>query len=247
VEFKDHFSTRARAYAEVRPSYPAELFEFLASVCDEHSLAWDCATGNGQAALGLAEHFERVVATDASAEQIGQGTPHPRVEYRVARAEESGLPDGSVDLVTVAQAMHWLDAAAFFDEANRVLVRGGVLAVWAYGLCAIAPGIDEEIASLYGETLGAYWPPERRMIDEGYRNLALPFGELATPPLSIERPMTLAELEGYLRTWSATRRYMERHAADPISPVVRRIAGAWGPPESERVVRWPLFLRAARR
>src|SRR5215470_15770711 len=130
--FKDHFSASAAGYATFRPKYPAELFDFVAALPERRRVAWDCATGNGQAALPLAERFDRVVATDASAEQIAHATPHPRVSYGVGLADESGLDGESVDLVTVAQALHWLALDRFFAEVRRVVVEGGVLAVWCY-------------------------------------------------------------------------------------------------------------------
>ena len=98
MNFEDHFSDRAAQYAEYRPLYPEALFDFVAGLTPNHRVALDCGTGNGQAATGLANHFERVIATDASAQQIRNASTHPRIEYRVAPAEASGLPDGSVSL-----------------------------------------------------------------------------------------------------------------------------------------------------
>ena len=247
AEFADHFSGHARQYAEFRPTYPPALFQFVAGLSAAHHLAWDSATGNGQAAVGLAGYYERVLATDASAAQIAYATPHPRVEYRVAMGEESGLPDGAADLVTVAQSMHWLDPAAFFEEATRVLVPGGGVAVWGYGLCSLGADLDPPLHDLYHGVLGAYWPPERRMVDEGYRGLELPFEEVRAPEMAMERPMSLGDVEGYLYTWSATRRHMTKEGRDPIAPFIARIRNAWGGEEGKRVVRWPLHVRAGTR
>ncbi|HEY9422785.1 MAG TPA: class I SAM-dependent methyltransferase [Thermoanaerobaculia bacterium] len=166
MSFKDHFSGHASSYASFRPRYTPEIFEFVSFLPKRRSLAWDCATGNGQAAVDLAERFERVVATDASEEQIALATPHPKVEYRLALAEDSGLESGSVDLLTVATAVHWFDFDRFYAEAERVLAPGGAIAVWAYDLARISPALDRIIDRLARGIVGSYWPPERaKLID----------------------------------------------------------------------------------
>ena len=132
--FHDHFSDVAKRYADFRPHYPAALFDYLATLVPRTPLVWDCACGNGQATVDLAERFERVIATDASREQVASARPNPKVEYRVAPAEQSGLPAESVGLITVAQALHWFDLDRFYAEARRVLYSNGVLAAWAYGV-----------------------------------------------------------------------------------------------------------------
>jgi SAM-dependent methyltransferase len=243
--FQDHFSARAEQYAACRPGYPAELFAFLADVAPDRRLAWDCATGSGQAALGLAEHFARVVATDASASQIAHAEPHARVAYHVAPAEASGLTDASVDLVTVAQALHWFDVDAFHAEARRVLVPGGVVAVWSYGGVTFdEPAIAALVRRFARETVGPYWPPERRLVDDGYRTIAFPFAELAAPSFTLAQRWTLVELAGYLRTWSATARYVAAHGHDPVDALEAALREPWG--DATRTVRWPLALRVGR-
>jgi SAM-dependent methyltransferase len=234
------------AYAAFRPRYPASLFEHLAGVAPGRRTAWDCATGSGQAALGLAEHFEAVWATDASAAQLAAALAHPRVQYRVARAEASGLPDGSIDLLTVAQAVHWFDLPKFYAEARRVLVRRGVLAVWTYNLMEIDPAIDALVFTFYKETVGAYWPPERSLVEDGYARLEFPFEAVALPPSNMEGRFDLKELAGYIRTWSAVQGYQKAHAVDPVTSFLEELKPHWGPPETRRTVRWPLAVRAGR-
>ena len=244
VTFKDHFSDRAAIYAACRPTYPAALFAYLAGLVPRRDCAWDCGTGSGQAAVGLAAHFARVVATDASEAQLGHAVPHPRVAYRVARAEASGLAAGSVDLVTVAQALHWFDIDAFHAEARRVLAPGGALAVWTYGDVALdEPALDAALHRFTRETVGPYWPPERRLVDEGYRTVPFPWREVAAPRFDLTQTWTPAELAGYLRSWSATARYRAAHGRDPVDEVEAELRGAWGDPDARRVVRWELSLR----
>src|ERR1051325_1096525 len=209
MSFKDLFSQRASLYTRFRPDYPPELIAFAASVATKHDAVWDCGTGNGQAAVALAEHFANVIATDASAEQIARARPHDRVEYRVARAEASGLDNESVDLVTVAQALHWFDREAFFSGAHRVVRAGGALAVWSYGDPLIdEPAVDAVLQHFNHERMGSYWPVERGAVGEAYRAIAFPFVEVTAPSFTLEREWTLDELLGYLRSWSAVTRYM---------------------------------------
>jgi SAM-dependent methyltransferase len=244
MTFKDHFSGHASGYASFRPGYPAALFDFAASLAPGRALAWDCATGNGQAALGLAERFARVIATDASAEQLAQATPHPQIEYRQAPAEQSGLPDGAADLVTVATAVHWLDFDRFYAEARRVLAPGGALVVWSYNLPRVTPEISALVDRLSYQIVKTYWPPERRWVDEEYRHLPFPFAEVEVPQFWIEERWDFARLLAYIGTWSATQRYLKAHGEDPRDLLRDEMAAVWGDPERELEVRFPIMMRA---
>jgi SAM-dependent methyltransferase len=247
MQFKDYFSAQSDEYARRRPHYPPELFEYLSLVVEAHDQAWDCGTGNGQAALGLAPYFERVIATDPSADQLRNAAPHPKVTYKQVPAEDSGLPSSSVDLVTVAQALHWFDLPRFFEEAGRVLKPGGVIAVWAYTLCRIEPEIDRIVDDFYYNVVGSYWPPERRLVDSQYKTIAFPFEEFEAPPFSIELDWNLNDMLGYIRTWSPLRRYMEANGSDPTELILEPLAVAWGDPQQQRRVTFPIHMRAGRR
>lgn len=245
--FKDHFSGHAADYAQYRPGYPADLYDWLAAAAPARRLAWDCATGSGQAAVELASRFERVFASDASAEQVRHARALPNIEYRVEPAEHSSLAERSVDLVTVAQAYHWFDHAAFLAECSRVSRPGAVLAVWTYALAQVDRAVDAVIAAFYEGPIGPYWPPERRLVESGYRELVFPRPDLAAPAFAIHLDWSLPQLEGYLGTWSAVRRYIEATGSDPVAEWHARLQEAWGAePASARRVEWPIRLRAFR-
>ena len=244
--YKDHFSDVADAYARYRPRYPAALFDFLADLPPGRELAWDCGCGNGQAAEGLARHFRKVIATDASARQIEQAVSHPAVTYRVAPAEASGIASGSVDLVLVAQALHWFDFDRFYAEVRRVARPGGILAALTYGLLQVDGKIDPVLARFYTETVGTFWPPERKWVDAGYATIPFPFEAIATPSLAMEAEWTFPQLLGYLGTWSAVKEYRRRNGTDPLELVRDALQDAWGEPESAKKIAWPISMRIGR-
>lgn len=239
--FPDHFSGVAKRYARHRPRYPRSLFAYLAGQSEGHDLVWDCGTGNGQAAIPLAEHFARVHATDPSPQQLEAAGKHPRVHYRVATASASGLPDASVDLVTVAQALHWFDRPAFYAEVRRVLRPGGTLALWCYGSAVVEPAVDEVVGWFYHERVGRYWPPERAHIESAYRDIDFPYPRHRVPPFTMEISWTREELLAYIGTWSALQECRRLEAADPLPELADRLAAIW-PDDEPRDVRWPLTL-----
>jgi SAM-dependent methyltransferase len=247
MTFKDHFSSESPNYARFRPRYGAELFVYLAGLVPDHRLAWDCATGNGQAAIPLSEFFDRVIATDASEEQIRSVTPAPRIEYRVAQAEKTDLEATSCDLITVAQALHWFDLPLFYAEAKRVLKPQGVLAVWSYNLLRIDPTVDAIVNHFYAETVGPFWPAERKMVENGYRDLSFPFEEMDTPEFAMTAEWSVDTLLGYLRTWSASKRYEQTLDQDPVAIIEDELRGAWPDAEKPIHVRWPVAIRVGRR
>lgn len=244
ASFKDHFSGHARAYAAHRPVYPAALADWLAAIAPARVAAWDCGCGSGQLTALLAERFERVIGTDASQEQVHNATPHPRIEYRCAPAEDSGLPAASFDLVVAAQAAHWFDMPRFNAEAQRVARPGAAVVLVAYEVQRISTLIDPVVQRFYGGALDDYWPPERRHVENGYATLEFPFEPRSTPQLEIALDWTCDEFLAYVDTWSAARRLEKAHGRGDYERFASELRGVWGDPAVLRTVRWPLAIRA---
>ncbi|AFL75705.1 class I SAM-dependent methyltransferase [Thiocystis violascens] len=242
-QFQDHFAPVAATYASARPSYPPLLFAWLAKTCSARDLVWDCATGNGQAAVALGDWFTRVIATDASSEQLVHAQPHDRVIYRRTSAEDSGLRDASVDLITVAQALHWFDLPRFHREVRRVLKPNGLFAAWSYGRLRIDdPAVDRFFQSFYSETLSAYWPAERHHVETGYRDLAFPLRLQPVPTFTMTDGWTCGQVFGYVRSWSATAKLCEARGEVAMDSFIARLLQIWGDPERTCVVTWPLTI-----
>lgn len=243
MTFPDHFSSVAAQYAASRPRYPAELFTWLASIAPSHSLAWDAGCGSGQASVALAPHFARVIASDASPQQIANAEPRANVTYMVAGEVNAGLPDRSVDCVTVAQAVHWFEREAFYAEVDRVLVPGGLFAVWGYALATITPQIDALVLPWYLDTLGAWWPPERGHVESAYRDIGFPYAPIEVPPFVMKVSWTRQQFADYLATWSAVKECRVQTGSDPLVPMRDALARVWAD-DTVHDVRWPLTLLA---
>jgi SAM-dependent methyltransferase len=243
----DHFSDVAQLYVKSRPTYPRELFVWLAGICSSRDRAWDVGAGNGQASVPLADHFAKVVATDQSQAQIAHAVPHERIEYREAPAERSGLADASVDLVTIAQALHWFPLDAFYSEVRRVLKSGAAIAAWTYGVLNVeGDAVGATLSHFYQRVIGPYWPAERRHVENGYADLPFPFTEVTSPALAIQRAWVLDDLLNYCRSWSATSQYKRATGSDPVVALESELAPVWGLRTQSRLVSWPITIRAGR-
>lgn len=240
------FSGVAEAYSQVRPTYPPELFSWLASAAPKRDAAWDTSCGSGQAAVGLAEHFDRVTATDISAAQISHAWKHPRVEYRVGSAEDSGLPEASMDLIVAAAAVHWFDLPRFYAEARRVAVPGAVLAVWTYHVAHMEPPFDGVFGPFYRDVVASYFGSGARLVDGKYAGIELPGSALPTPQFTSTVRWKLPEILRFLRTWSGVQAYIEKNGVDPVDAITPQLEEICGSAETVRELRWPLYLRASR-
>jgi ubiquinone/menaquinone biosynthesis C-methylase UbiE len=240
---KDLFSKQASLYAQYRPVYPPELFGYVLSFVKEKNIAWDCATGNGQAALALANHFKKVYATDLSEKQLQQATLRDNIVYSVAAAERTEFPDQLFDCITVAQAYHWIDFMAFQQEVLRVARPGAILAVWGYGLVVCEDEkINQLIGSYYRDVTGPYWDKERRYVDDHYTTVAFPYDELPEKEFRTEISYTLNDFEGYLNTWSSVQHFIKANGYNPVSQFVEKLKTIWQDDKARKFY-FPVFLR----
>ncbi|WP_461532686.1 class I SAM-dependent methyltransferase [Sinomicrobium sp.] len=242
---KDLFSGHAADYSRFRPSYPEALVSYLASMPKSREIAWDCGTGSGQLAGALAAYFKSVYATDISEKQMQNAVQTPNIHYSVCPAESTSFADKQFDLITVAQAVHWFDFDAFYKEVKRVLKPGGSLAVTGYALLEVDSEVDEVILELYSGLLKGYWDPERRYIDEEYKTIPFPFTEIESPKFRNEYQWSLAQLTGYLETWSAVKHYTRDKGVSPVALVGDQLKAAWGDADT-KTVNFPILLRVGR-
>jgi ubiquinone/menaquinone biosynthesis C-methylase UbiE len=247
MEFKDYFSTQSEIYLRSRPTYPDELFKFLTSLAPATDLVWDCATGNGQAAVSLSNYFKKVIATDASEQQIKNVIQHERVNYSVALAENSGIKSNTVDLVTIASALHWMDFNMFYKEVSRVLKPRGVFAAWACVDYYIDDTINPIAMHLSHEILADYWPPEANYIDNHYRDIPFPFKAIETPEFKTSVIGNLEFVIGNMYSWSGTQRYIKANGKDPVELVKKQLESAWGDASKTREIKWDIVLKAGRK
>jgi ubiquinone/menaquinone biosynthesis C-methylase UbiE len=218
------------------------MFDYLASLAPSTELAWDCGTGNGQAALALAERFQQVIATDASAAQIGSAFPHERIEYRVEPSEKTSIPSNSVDLITVGTAVHWFDFEPFYAEVRRVAKPGGILAVWTYAFPVITPEVDRWLEDFYFNTLDGFWPERIHYLEEHYKTLPFPFEEIQPPEFVMEASWNSDHLIGFLASWSAVRELVKTQGEAAFDNQAQKMEQAWGK-KGPKKIRWPLHFR----
>lgn len=242
MDYIEHFGEGSGNYRLFRPNYPEELFDYLLTLVSARDLAWDCATGNGQAAVALAKHFKQVFATDINPSQLEEAVKKANIYYHCCPADKTEIKDKSVDLITVAQALHWFPLADFYQEVLRVLKPKGIIAAWCYSLGSISSKIDIFLHKLYDEILRDTWPIQRRDIDNGYRQIHFPFHRLSPPKFIIKKELYFADFIGYLQTWSAVKEYEKRYKNNPINLVYSDLKREWGEANTLHTMVWPLHL-----
>lgn len=245
MEKKDYFSNQSSAYAAFRPTYPEALYDFVFSHLEKRINAWDCATGSGQVAGHLAQHFNAVYATDISQQQIEHAFRARNIFYSVCAAEKTIFDDRTFDLITVAQALHWFDMDAFYEEVSRTGKPGSLLAVWGYSLLNIDPLLDELFLEFYTTKTGPFWDPARKLVENHYRDIPFPFQSIACPEFRISVKWSLDQFTGYLASWSATQNYIRTHGIDPVVEFRESLLSLWKPDE-RKLVTFPVFMKLGR-
>jgi hypothetical protein len=126
-----------------------------------------------------------------------------------------------------------------------VLAPKGTLTVTVYTDAMMDDAKLDAIFQHYNkQVVGPYWPAEREIVNEEYRSVSFPFERIPAPKLTLERQWTLAELAGYLRSWSATVRYVKAKGTDPVIEFEREMAEHWGDVQQRRMIRWPFVVMA---
>lgn len=241
---KDLFSTQSDLYARYRPTYPQELYNYILSFVSEKNTVWDCATGNGQAAVVLANHFKKVMATDISAAQIDKAIRKENIEYLVCPAELTPFADNTFDLVTVAQAYHWLKWDAFKKEVTRVCKPGAVIAVWMYDREPIEK-VEASIHDFYKNITGPYWDDERKFVEEKYASVEFDYESLPVKGFQTVLHWRNEDLLGYISTWSAVQKYIKANGRSPLPIIEAEIKKLWPEDEVKKVV-FPVHLKLGR-
>jgi len=244
--FNEHFSLQSEAYARYRPQYPKSLFRNLFSKVVDNKCAWDCGTGTGQVALRLVEHFDQVIASDVSNEQIKRAKRHEKIIYRVFPAEQTCFHDSSIDLVTVAQALHWFNINGFYKEVRRILKKEGVISVWTYKVPRINKNIDKILDFFCKDIVGDYWPPEYLFVDEGYKSIPFPFEKVNIPPIKMISHWSFSHLIGFISSWSAVQLYKNKIGKDPIRIIIKDLSLLWNDKGVKHEINWPLKVLVGR-
>jgi ubiquinone/menaquinone biosynthesis C-methylase UbiE len=243
---KDLFSKQSDLYARYRPNYPKDLYDYIFSFVKEKNTAWDCATGNGQAAIVLADHFKKVIATDISAAQIDKATRKENIEYLVCPAESTPFNENTFDLVTVAQAYHWIKWKEFKKEVTRVCKPGAIIAVWMYYNHRTGDErITDAVHDFYENVTKPYWDYERKYVEEKYSTV-----EFDYEPLPVKEFQTILEwkredLVGYISSWSAIQKFIKANGYSPVSVIEEEIKKLWAEGEVKKVV-FPIYLKLGR-
>lgn len=239
---KDYFSGHSKIYAAFRPAYPEALYQFVLSHVSNFDKAWDCATGNGQVAQVLCRHFSHVEATDISQSQLDNAFIANNIHYAACPAEQTPFADAAFDLITVAQALHWFDHEKFFTEVSRVAKRGTVLAVWGYSVLTVNKEIDKLFYHYYNNIVGPYWDDARKHIEEEYAAIHFPFENCITKKFSMSVVWTAEHFIGYLRSWSATQKFIQENGYDPLEKIAQQLHAFWNPTETKAVI-FPIFVK----
>lgn len=243
IEFeKDYFSSVSNEYQKFRPHYPPELFNFIYSHVKNFEAAWDCGTGNGQAAVELSKKFKEVTASDFSIKQIQHAFIRDNIQYHNLRSEETEFPDSYFDLITAAQSVHWFNFEKYFNEVKRTGKNGSIIAVWGYGLPEIEKEINILILNFYENILKDFWDERRIHVEKKYKSIPFPFNEIPSPEFNMKTKWTFENFCGFIKSWSSVNTYIKLKKEDPTKEFFIKLSGLWEKEENKEI-NFPIFLR----
>jgi len=240
------YSSFAMQYAQSRPGYPEGLFKYLASLVEKRGIAWDCATGSGQAALSLANFFDKVVATDISHAQVKNAFRHPGIHYLVCLSERTCIGNNSVDLITAASAVHWFNLPAFYKEAERIMKPGGILAVWTYHVGYVEPPLDKLFLRFYTNIISPFFAEGARLVDNRYEDINLPGTQIESEEFFVSADWNVYNLLNFIQSWSGTQQYIKEVGQNPVDLLYEELIKLWGDPKNIHTIHWPLFIKISR-
>lgn len=244
---KDLFSKQSKLYAKYRPKYPKKIYEAIYNLLIKYEIpfhtAWDCATGNGQVAFELSKKFNQVYASDISSNQIKFARSKDNIFYLVEPAEQSSIDKDSINLITVAQGLHWFSTKKFFKEVKRVSKKPAILAVWCYATCKFNdPYINEIFIKFYKEILKNYWESERKLVETGYATIQFPFIEIQNTQFEYETFFTKKQFLGYVNSWSSVVKFKDIHSFNPVFLLKDFLNPFWKEHQRKKIV-FPLYLK----
>jgi len=243
---KDLFSKQSDLYAKYRPTYPKELFDYVVSFVQSKDVAWDCATGNGQAASVLSGHFNKIIATDISAAQINKAVKKDNIEYFIYPAESTPFADNSFDLVTVAQAYHWIKWDQFKKEVVRVCKPNAVIAIWTYYNHTTGDNrIDAIVRDFNKHVTQPYWDHERKYVEEKYETVEFDYELLSVKDFESILHWKRDDLLGYVGSWSAIQKFIKTNGYSPLPQLEDELKNIW-PDDEIKKVSFPIYLKLGR-
>ncbi len=240
------FSQGGNNYANFRPQYPKDLIDYLLSLVSNKNVLLDVGCGNGQISKMMTPYFKTTLGLDSSLNQLLNAITFDAF-YVCANAEQLPIKSASTDLIVVAQAAHWFNLDSFYQEVNRVLLKNGILALVSYGEIILDSDLNLYFSKFYYQDIYKYWPPQRRLVDSGYADIAFPFDDLDYPKIEINYYWDLNQFLGYILTWSAIKNMAQQGHIHLFDTFARNLAAIWGPPESKRLISWPINMRVGRK
>ncbi|XP_071543816.1 putative methyltransferase DDB_G0268948 isoform X3 [Panulirus ornatus] len=220
-------TAHAAVYAKFRPQTPATLTDRVISFLTEKykeslAAAADVGCGSGQSTQVLGPHFASVTGLDISEAQISEATKQntrTNISFKVSGAEKLPFPNSSLQLVTAGQACHWFDLPKFYQEVDRVLVPGGVLALYGYLFPQPIHGdltekLGDIIEDVYQKDTNGYWESGIEDVGTCYgdQKYIIPYPDLIRDDTHfVDKIASVSDLTGYITSWSGFQNFLAKN------------------------------------